>query len=272
MIRHINADGSYRVEFLSSGSEPYHDSFCESWLRPMDDIDDMKLQRRAPLPFALEIDYDQVTVWRPNVVAHWLRKCGVSKAATEVLQSHNVNGIFLFELDADLLMNDMKLSQKETLRILQYVKALRSEINLAGDEDDDEDDLTHISLEINQCEADMKKLEGLMTTTRSQLETLMKTKADEYSRYKEWELKSKCLELKQNKMSNKEISQQLKKGTSWVQKTLKLKGNKLKKPGGNVVKQIESMQSEIVRYSKELKGKQTQLAHAKQRLDQIVNQ
>ena len=270
IIRHINADGSYRIEFMNDKQYPYHDSFCESWLRPMDDLEDMKLQQSIRLPRTLEIDYDQVMMWRPNVVAHWLRKCGVSKRVSEILEGHKVNGAFLCELDADLLMNDMKLGQKETLRILQYVKALRAQMNLVGDDEEDEDDLTHISLEINQCDADMKELEGMTQETKMKLDELMTSKADEYQRYKDWELKSQCHALKNRKVGNKEIAQQLKKSVGWVGKTLKVK--KLKKPGGNVMKEIESLQAEIAKYNKQLQEKQTQMAQAKHRLSQIIKQ
>ena len=34
VVRHCNPDGSYRVEFLNQVL-PYHDHFCEQWLRPL---------------------------------------------------------------------------------------------------------------------------------------------------------------------------------------------------------------------------------------------
>jgi len=281
MVRHINADGSYRVEFVNATQYPLHDSFCESWLRPMDDIDDMKMQRMPlRLPLTLEIDYDRVMEWRPNVVAHWLRKCGVSEAATETLERLNVNGVFFFELDADLLMNDVKLDQKETLRILGYQKALRMQraADADGDADDDAEavaeDLTHISLEISQCESDMKQLESMSKGTRLKLEQLLTEKADEAGKYREWQLKTKCVEFKRQclqqkrKITNKEIAQKFKKTPSWVTKTLK--ANKHKKPGGSVVRQIETMNSQILRYENQLREKQAQMEEAKRRMNRIM--
>ena len=38
IVRHINPDGSFRVQFTTRDDEIYHDQFCEAWLRKLTGI------------------------------------------------------------------------------------------------------------------------------------------------------------------------------------------------------------------------------------------
>eukprot|EP01084_Bolivina_argentea_P287672 493618_1 len=268
MIRHCNPDGSYRVEFRNIATRVLHDSFCESWLKPLDEEKDAPhhlLSAKEPtLPLLLEIDYDKIALWKPNIVSHWLSKCGVSRATATILREKHVNGVFLFDLDADLLIKQMKISQYDAVRIMQYMRVLRSKLQYNVDEEDEE--IVSVSLEIKECEREIKQLNQVQQTRKHKLDTLIRAHHEDYMRYKEWELKLQCVQLSHKKVPRKDIASQLKKKQAWVNKTCKLKTNQLKKPGGSAIKQFESIQSQIFKVAKQIKEKETQ----KQRLERLM--
>ena len=147
IIRHKNPDGTYRVEFINVSSYKYHDGFCEKWLQPIYSNngsigggDDAKLQQdiyviEPKLPLVLEIDYDKVLSWKPNIVAHWLNKCGCNPLSTQKLTQNNVNGVFMFDLDMELLTNDMKIAKIDANQIMRYIRSLRNELRYNLDEE-----------------------------------------------------------------------------------------------------------------------------------------
>ena len=150
IVRHQNPDGTYRVEFINVPSYKYHDAFCEKWLQPIfdsnndnkDGSDDLKLQydslaTEPKLPLVLEIDYDKVLSWKPNIVAHWLNKCGCNPLSTSKLVDNNVNGVFMFELDLELLTQDMKIPKTDASQIMRYMRSLRTELRYNVDEEDE---------------------------------------------------------------------------------------------------------------------------------------
>ena len=273
IIRHRNPDGTYRVEFINVQQYQYHDNFCEYWLVPYDNNYDLKLQEQdgyetePKLPLVMEIDYDQVAKWRPNVVAHWLKKCGIKPSVANVVERNNVNGVFLFELDGDLLMNDMKIPKYDANEILRYMQALKSKLEYNVDDEE----IAQLSLEIQELDGDIKQLQQILEASKQKLNKVIKSHHDEYSKYREWQLKKQCIMYKGAKLSFKDIAQRLKKNQSWVKKTSKLKANALKKPSGNVIKQMESLQQQIQRCNKQLKHKQAQMLQARHKLQQFMD-
>lgn len=252
-----------------------HDSFSEHWLKSINDINDEKEQEfminiEPKLPLVLEIDYDKVLLWKPNIVAHWLSKCGISEESAMIIKQNNVNGVFLFELDADLLINEMKIEKNDSNKILRYMRALRNKLKYNVDEDDEE--IAQISLEIQEYDRQIKQMQQLQYSAKQKFDKLIKSNNDEYTKYKDWELKLKCIELSKKKVPKKDIASQLKKNQSWVKKTSKLKSNQVKKPGGNIIKQIESFNNQILRYNKQIKDKQNEMLEAREKLNQIMNQ
>ena len=130
-------------------------------------------------------------------------------------------------------------------------------------------ELREIEEEIRECDRKIKELKVSQEVAEQKLKQLIKSNSDEYKRYEEYELKRRCLLLKQQKVGNKEIATQLKKNASWVKKTLKLKQNQIKKPSGNVVKEMEQLQKQILIFKKQIEEKQAQLQQARERYDNL---
>ena len=253
----------------------HHDSFCECWLIPYGQTsagDDEKsahiLSMIEPkLPLVLEIDYDRVLLWRPNIVSHWFVKCGVSKKSADILKAFSVNGVFLFDLDMDLL-NEMDIPKNDCIQILRYMRALRSKLQYNVDEEDEE--MTAVSVQIQQFDAQIRQMQKEQESVKMKLDDLVRGNNDEYNKYKEWALKRQCIELKNKKVSKKDIALQLEKPQSWVNKVFKMKVNQIKKPSGNIIKQIEMLQAQIIRNSQTMEDKQTQMIAARQRLHKFL--
>eukprot|EP00483_Globobulimina_turgida_P008764 UN08782 len=126
-------------------------------------------------------------------------------------------------------------------------------------------------LEAQQYKMEILQIKKQEASIKEKLNKLInnKSNSEEYGKYKEWQLKLECLALRQKKMSNKEIAAQLKKTQNWVKKTCKSGRNQIKKPGGNVIKQVEGWQALIVEFEKKIKGKQNLILCARQKLAQL---
>eukprot|EP01084_Bolivina_argentea_P026564 49401_1 len=221
------------------------------------------------LPLLYEIDYDKVLTWKSNMVSYWLSKCGINDKTCEILINNGVNGVFLFELDLSLLEADMGINKYDSIRILKYMKTLKHKLqyNISGD---DESDLqSEIQLEIQEYDLKIKQIKLRVEDIKMKYDKLVSGHKDEYNRYKEWELKLQCRQLNNKKVSHKEISNQLKKNVKWVKNVIKLKQNQIKKPQGNIIKQFEQLQTQILKLNKQIKEKQTQMFNARQKLTQI---
>eukprot|EP00484_Ammonia_sp_Unknown_P021909 CAMPEP_0197031312 /NCGR_PEP_ID=MMETSP1384-20130603/10356_1 /TAXON_ID=29189 /ORGANISM="Ammonia sp." /LENGTH=798 /DNA_ID=CAMNT_0042460823 /DNA_START=9 /DNA_END=2405 /DNA_ORIENTATION=- len=276
VIRHVNPDGTYRVEFVNVRQYPYHDSFCESFLRSISEIisdDDTKFNHviEPRLPLNMEIDYDKVLQWRPNLVAHWLNKCGVQETTTQILKENKVNGVFLFDLDVDLLTQDMKIAQQDAKQILLYMRLLKSKLHLSNEEEQqNEAEITQLSIQLQQAQQEMKQIEDLQQHSLEKLDKLMKANQEDVNKLKEYELKLKCVHLKNKKVPPNNIASQLKKSIKWVQKMSKLKPSQIKKPTSTAIKQMEALQAEISNYKRSHAEKQTQYEQARMKLRQFT--
>jgi len=200
IIRHVNPNGTYRVEFMNVSEHHLHDLFCEAWLsafgasqseKQQDDEKRSVISRHSwlepKLPLLLEIDYDRVLLWKPQLVAHWLVKCGVSTAAADIVKANNVNGVFLFDLDMECL-NEMGIAKTECIHILRYMRALRSKLQFDVDsasDDEDEQMIARISMEIQQFDAQIRKLGKEKEAIQMKFDVLVKGNGEEYNRYKD---------------------------------------------------------------------------------------
>merc|ERR1712154_554397 len=181
-----------------------------------------------------------------------------------ILKKFEVNGVFLFDLDFDLLNESMGICKNDCIQILRYMRALRSKLQYNLDEDEE---MSKISLQIQQFDAQIRKLQKEEERMQMRFESFLAANGEEYAKYKEWTLKRQCVDMKNKKISKKDIAAQLKKPSSWVNKVFKLKQNQIRKPNGNIIKQIEMMQAQILRNSQTMEEKQTQMIAARQKLN-----
>merc|ERR1712228_809177 len=198
---------------------------------------------------------------KPCIVSHWFVKCGINAQSAEILKKFGVNGVFLFDLDMDLL-NEMGVPKNDCIQILLFMRSLRSKLQYNVDEEDEQ--MTKISLQIQQFDAQIQEMAQL------KFDELVRDNNEEYNKYKEWALKRQCIEYKNKKVSKKDIALQLKKPQAWVNKVFKMKPNQIRKPNGNIIKQIEVMQSQIIRNDQSMENKQTQMIAARQKLHKFL--
>merc|ERR1712130_138128 len=259
IIRHINPNGTYRIEFITGTTNQYllHDSFCESWLIPFGhghgqrSADDEKNVMQSnilsiiepKLPLALEIDYDRVLHWEANIVSHWFVKCGINAESAEILKEFGVNGVFLFDLDMNLL-NEMGIAKNDCIQILIFMRSLRSKLQYNVDDEAD-DKMTKISIKIQEFDAQIREMQKKQKMAQLKFDELVRDNNEEYNKYKEWALKRQCI-------------------------VFKMKQNQIRKPNGNIIKQIEVMQSQIIRNEQIMEDKQNQMIAARQKLHKYL--
>eukprot|EP00485_Elphidium_margaritaceum_P002516 CAMPEP_0202692720 /NCGR_PEP_ID=MMETSP1385-20130828/7028_1 /ASSEMBLY_ACC=CAM_ASM_000861 /TAXON_ID=933848 /ORGANISM="Elphidium margaritaceum" /LENGTH=806 /DNA_ID=CAMNT_0049348301 /DNA_START=27 /DNA_END=2450 /DNA_ORIENTATION=- len=290
VIRHVNPSGTYRVLFLQEPSEPYHDAFTEQWLTSKTLFeektenagggDDSKtgasggggnIIRAADvkLPLALEIDYDRALEWRPNIVARWFEKCGVcSPQLQRSIVEYNVNGVFLLDLDFELLTQDMQLTAVDAQRVLAYIAALQKKLKFRGDPVQER--VAEISTMMQGYARECELLQQRQKLVEQQLNALVAQHQADYNRLKEYQLRMQCKRFAREKKSSKEIAQQLHKDMKWVNTTIKMKANQIKKPNASVIKDIEALQIEIAKVDKDITEKQTRIVTCKQQLQQLT--
>jgi len=75
--------------------------------------------------------------------------------------------------------------------------------------------------------------------------------------------------LKNKKVAKKDIGSQLKKSQAWVTKVFKMKSSQIKKPSGSVVKQIEMLQTQMIRNQQSTEDYEGKMMQARQKLHKL---